>query len=87
MMHKNACNLVNSENISNRRSVMGKATWMAGNYGIMVHFLSHIAPRSGSKKMTVDQMADKFDVKGFVHSVKQMGGKWIIFPFGQNTGY
>lgn len=66
---------------------MGKATWMAGNYGIMVHFLSHIAPRSGSKKMTVDQMADQFDVKKFVCSVKQMGGKWIIFPFGQNTGH
>ncbi len=66
---------------------MGNATWMAGNYGIMVHFLPHIAPRSGTEKMTFDQMAEHFDVKGFVRSVKQMGGKWIIFPFGQNTGH
>jgi len=66
---------------------MSKAAWMAGNYGIMAHFLSNTAPRGGTQKMTVDQMADCFDVEKFVLSVKQMGGKWIIFPFGQNTGY
>ncbi|MFA7636737.1 MAG: alpha-L-fucosidase [Monoglobales bacterium] len=66
---------------------MRKAHWMAGNYGVMVHYLPEAMPCGGPKKMTVNEMADNFDVKAFVKELKDMGASWVIFPFGQNSGY
>ncbi|MFA7636736.1 MAG: alpha-L-fucosidase [Monoglobales bacterium] len=67
---------------------MRKADWMAGNYGIMVHFVPNLKPRYSGGGLDFNQMADGFDVKNFVSEVKAMGGKWILFPFGQNIiGY
>ncbi len=66
---------------------MGKAEWMSGKYGVMVHYLSRVLSQDGSKKMTPDEMADNFDVKAFADSVQKMGASWVIFPIGQNSGY
>ena len=66
---------------------MSKVQWMSGHYGIMVHFLSHIGAREGNKKLSPDAMADTFDVKKFADEAEKMGASWVIFPFGQNTGF
>lgn len=66
---------------------MNNAKWMAGNYGIMVHYLPESAPRSGKKETDYNKMADRFDVELFVSKMKEMGAKWVIFPFGQNSGF
>ena len=60
---------------------------MSGKYGIMVHYLSHIANAEGKKELSVEEMADRFDVKSFADSIEKMGASWVIFPIGQNTGY
>jgi len=61
--------------------------WMQdGPFGIMVHYLSCISDKEGNRT-DINTMADKFDVPGFLDNVEKMGAKWIIFPFGQNTGY
>lgn len=66
---------------------MNKASWMTANYGIMVHYLPETAPRSGEKQTDYNVMANEFDVKRFVRQIKDMGAKWVIFPFGQNSGF
>lgn len=66
---------------------MRKAAWMAGKYGIMVHFLANTMPKDGTVKLTPDEMADLFNVKQFVAEAKAMGAAWILFPFGQNEGW
>ena len=67
---------------------MRKAEWMSGKYGIMVHYLPGIySYKDCGKCMTCNEMADDFDVVKFVDEVKNMGADWIIFPFGQNSGF
>lgn len=66
---------------------MNQASWMAGKYGIMVHYLPESAPRSGKKQTDYPVMAEKFDVDLFVKKRKEMGAAWVIFPFGQNSGF
>lgn len=60
---------------------------MSGNYGIMVHFLPTSAPRSGEKQTDYNLMAREFPVEAFVERVSGMGATWVIFPFGQNSGF
>lgn len=67
---------------------MRKAEWMSGKYGIMVHYLPTIgSDEPGVKRMLPQEMADKFDVVKFIDEVVEMGADWIIFPFGQNSGF
>ncbi len=67
---------------------MAGIKWMQdGRYGIMVHYLSHIMPRAGEKRRTWDEMVNGFDVSRFCSEMEQSGAGWVIFPFGQNTGY
>ena len=66
---------------------MNKAGWVAGKYGIMVHYLPESAPKSGEKQTDYNVMANEFDIAGFVKQAKEMGAKWVIFPFGQNSGF
>ncbi len=68
-------------------TAMSKAEWMSGKYGVMVHYLSHILSEDGTKKLSPNEMADNFNVKEFVKSIKRMGASWVIFPIGQNTGF
>ena len=61
--------------------------WMQdGPFGIMVHYLSCISDREGNR-IDFNEMANKFDVPAFMDNLEKMGAKWLIFPFGQNTGY
>ena len=65
---------------------MSRAKWMTGNYGIGVHYLSHLHHPDGTKK-DFNEMAKEFDVESFVDEMEKMGAKWVLFPFGQNSGY
>ena len=62
--------------------------WMQkGPFGLMVHWLSHIAPRPGGPKLEGwDEAVDAFPVDTFCDEVASTGAGWLIFPFGQNTG-
>lgn len=68
---------------------MGEVKWMQEKkYGIMVHYLSNIQPREQKNFLNDwNSMVDYFDVKQFVDEIERMGAGWVIFPFGQNTGY
>lgn len=66
---------------------MNKAEWMSGKYGVMVHYLPQCGGRNGEKKLSPEEMADVFDVKAFADELEKMGASWLIFPFGQNSGY
>lgn len=64
---------------------MSRVKWMTSNYGIGVHYLPHVPYPDGTLK-DFNEMADNFDVKGFADKMEMMGAKWVLFPFGQNTG-
>ena len=65
---------------------MNKAKWMSGKYGIAVHYLSQICCTDGTNK-DFNEMAEMFDVDRFCDEAKDMGASWVLFPFGQNSGY
>jgi hypothetical protein len=52
----------------------------------MVHWLSHTQPRQGKGIADWDDKVDAFNLDHFWSQVRQTGARWIIFPFGQNTG-
>lgn len=64
----------------------GRAAWMAGKWGMMVHW---IAPGPGSEKgkkiVDLNQAVDQFDVPGFIQQFVQTGADYLIFTVGQNT--
>ncbi len=65
-----------------------RARWMAGKYGLMVHYLPpELYTRAGRKISDVDRAVDSFDVAGFVRDFERTGAEWLIFTFGQNTGF
>lgn len=66
---------------------MNKVKWMSGKYGVMVHYLPQIGGVGGEKKLSPEEMANTFDVKAFADSIEKTGASWLIFPFGQNSGY
>ncbi len=66
---------------------MSKVEWMSGKYGVMVHYLPHIGGMGGVKKLSPQQMAEVFDVKAFADNIEKTGAGWLIFPFGQNSGF
>jgi hypothetical protein len=65
-----------------------RTAWMAGNWGIMTHW---IAPGPGlpkGKRFTdLNQAVDHFDVTGFVKQFEQAGARHLIFTVGQNSTY
>ena len=66
----------------------GRAAWLAGKWGIMVHW---IAPGPGSEKGTritdLNQAVDQFDVPVFLRQLEDIGAHHLIFTVGQNTTY
>lgn len=70
---------------------MGKhrAYWLAeGSFGIMVHYL--IGPSGTTpeeKTADFDRIVSGFDVDAFIGQFTSTGADWLIFTFGQNTGY
>lgn len=65
-----------------------RADWMAGKWGMMVHW---IAPGPGSEKgiriKDLNQAVDQFDVPGFIKQFEQTGADYLIFTVGQNTSF
>ena len=68
---------------------MGLRTdWMAGKYGVMVHYLlPGPAPERGSFITDINAVADGFDVAGMLEQFSRTGADWFVFTFGQNTGF
>lgn len=62
--------------------------WMQqGPFGLMVHWLSDIAPPPGGRAFDDwNDMVDAFPVDQFCDQVAATGVGWLIWPFGQNTG-
>ena len=61
--------------------------WMQeGPFGLMVHWLSVTQPREGQAISNWNDKVDAFRLEHFWSQVRQSGAKWLIFPFGQNTG-
>ena len=66
---------------------MGEIKWMQeAGYGVMVHYLSDIKPRTLPGYDNWDEMTEAFSVKHFAEQAEEMGAGWVIFPFGQNSG-
>jgi len=66
---------------------MAAIPWMQeGPFGLMVHWLSHTQPRHGKGIADWDDKVNAFDLERFWSDVRKTGARWLIFPFGQNTG-
>jgi hypothetical protein len=65
-----------------------RAAWMAGNLGIMVHW---VAPGPGMPKgnrfTDLNEAVNRFDVPGFLKQFEQAGAQHLILTVGQNTTY
>ena len=62
-----------------RVSAGGRAAWMRGGVGIMVHWLF-------PSYRDVDRWTDKFDVDAFLHDFRETGADWLVFTAGQCRG-
>lgn len=67
---------------------MGEVKWMQQRpFGVMVHYLKETLPRQGEIITDWDKMTESFSVENFADEIERMGAGWVIFPFGQNSGY
>jgi len=57
---------------------MQQLPWLAGKRGLMVHYLPAFPG---------DAQVDSFDVTGFMADFDRTGSDYLIFTFGQNTGF
>jgi hypothetical protein len=69
-----------------------RAAWMRGRFGLMVHYLLE----DGVKRFTPDgawcdsavrSAEEIFSVERLMEAVDRSGADWLVFPFGQNTGF
>jgi len=64
-----------------------RAEWMAGRYGLMVHYLPPMmVGRDGKQVAGVDAAAEAFRVERFLADFDRTGADYLIFTLGQNTG-
>lgn len=62
--------------------------WMSGRYGIMVHWLyPGLLPEKAARVRSFEQAVNQFDLPRFLHDFEKTGASWLIFTFGQNSGY
>ncbi|HAI13974.1 MAG TPA: hypothetical protein DCM28_19880 [Phycisphaerales bacterium] len=67
---------------------MSEIKWMQdGPFGVMVHYIKGVQPRSGKLNPDFNAMVEQFDVSRLIQQVAQTGAKWLFFTFGQNTGF
>jgi hypothetical protein len=65
-----------------------RTAWMAGHYGIMVHWLYPVVfPEKGAPPATLDQAVDQFDLEGLMAQFAATGADWFLFTIGQNSGF
>lgn len=62
--------------------------WMSGHYGLMVHWIyPSLMPEEGERATSLDEAVDQFHLERFLHDFAATGADWLIFTFGQNSGY
>lgn len=65
-----------------------RTAWMAGHYGIMVHWLYPVIfPEKGEAPKTLDQAVDQFNLKRLIEEFAVTGADWLLFTIGQNSGF
>lgn len=65
-----------------------RASWMTGQYGLMVHWLAPgPLPEQGPYLDDLNAAVDRFDVTRFLAEFDRSGAAWLIFTIGQNTGF
>lgn len=62
--------------------------WLAGRYGLMVHYLlPKVYGPDNEYSEDINELADHFDLDGFMADFDASGADWLIFTIGQNTGF
>lgn len=61
------------------RAAAADASWMAGQYGVSIHFYEWFYPA-----YTYGQAVESFDVVKYADQVKATGAKWVMFGLQQN---
>ena len=65
-----------------------RTAWMRGRYGVMCHWLfPGVLPEKGESAPNLDEAVNRFDVGRFLADFEATGGNWLVFTFGQNSGY
>lgn len=62
------------------------ADWMAGKYGISMHYLHENAGGQGSTIATFNEAVNSFDVDKFAKTAKEVGASWVLLTMSQSTG-
>ncbi|MFG0248417.1 MAG: hypothetical protein ACF8OB_05975, partial [Phycisphaeraceae bacterium JB051] len=67
---------------------MAQIKWMQdGPFGVMVHYLKGIYPQNGMPNPDFNAVINRFDIQRFADEIAGTGARWLIFTFGQNTGF
>ncbi len=62
--------------------------WMRGKRGLMVHYLlPEMWDEEGRKFDDINEGAEQFQLDRFMTDFDSTGSEWLIFTFGQNSGY
>jgi hypothetical protein len=65
-----------------------RTLWMSGHYGLMVHWIyPSIMPEKGDPAENLDKAVNQFNLERFLYDFAATGADWLIFTFGQNSGY
>ena len=69
-----------------------RADWMSGRFGLMVHYLlangqKRYVPGGAWCDSAVRSAEEIFSVDRLMEAVDRSGADWLVFPFGQNTGF
>jgi hypothetical protein len=69
-------------------NTIDRTAWMAGHYGIMVHWLYPVIfPEQGKPPRTLDEAVDQFNLKRLLEEFTATGADWLLFTIGQNSGF
>ncbi|MBR7133620.1 MAG: alpha-L-fucosidase [Clostridia bacterium] len=60
--------------------------WMAGKYGISMHYLHENAGGQGSTVETFSAAVAQFDVEKFAKIANEVGASWVLLTVSQSTG-
>lgn len=78
--------------MEDRNDIPERVRWMSGGHGIMVHYLlggTHrmVAPNGREFTDPAEVVERVFDVEKLMEAYDRSHAKWLIFPFGQNSGF
>jgi len=59
-----------------------------GSFGLMVHYIVNPEGCDDAEKTdSLNRIVDNFNLDGFISQFLSTGADWLIFTYGQNTGY